>query len=141
MIERNELISDIGSLLGPFVLKSKAKVSYDEKIDFGHNVGMADRMSETEEKLAFIKRTKDARKARFDTQTPMLTILGVDQGTYKQYEKRTPLPWRYIPKFCAATGVSLEWLLTGEGKGGPVVKEYPKEVPKPARKPQRRRAA
>ena len=87
---------------------------------------MPDRMSETEEKAAFIGRVRAARVARFDKQRPMLTILGIDQGTYKQYETRTPLPWRLIPKFCAATGVDIEWLLTGEGAG-------PKTVPLPTR--------
>ncbi len=80
---------------------------------------MADRTSETEEKLAFIGRVRLARMARFDTQRPICTILGIGQGTYKQYETRTPLPHRYIPKFVAATAVSFEWLLTGEGKGPP----------------------
>lgn len=94
---------------------------------------MSDRMSETEEKLAFIRRTKAAREARFpEGQKPMLTILGVEQGTYKQYETRTPLPHRYIPKFCAATGVSLDWLLTGEGKG-PRVEGFIRHVPKRTR--------
>lgn len=127
--------------IGQSVLDCKAKVSYDYERAVGDNLAMADRMSETEEKAAFIRRTRQAREARYGSQRPMLTILGVDQGTYKQYETRTPLPHRHIPKFCAATGVSLEWLLTGEGKGGPVAVEYPKEVPKRARKPQRRRAA
>jgi hypothetical protein len=100
--------------------------------------GMADRMSETEEKLAFIRRTRAAREARYDTQSPMLTILELPQGTYKQYETRTPLPHRYIPKFCAACGVTMEWLLTGEGKG-PAVMPFPTkrtrtERPRPAKR-------
>lgn len=110
-------------LLGPDVLNVKANVSYDESGSIRHVPGM-DRMSETEEKLAFIGRVRAARKARFDTQGPMCTILGIEQGTYKQYEKRTPLPHRYIPKFCAATGVTMEWLLTGEGRG-PAVQPFP----------------
>jgi hypothetical protein len=65
--------------------------------------------------------------ARFDTQKPMCVILGLEQGTYKQYEIRTPLPHRYIPKFCAAAGVTMEWLLTGEGKG-------PVAIPLPSRR-------
>jgi hypothetical protein len=115
--------SDLGSVamvpgnLGPFVLNCKANLSYDFGSPFGDPPGMADRMSESEEKAAFIGRTRAARMARFEKQKPMLTILGLDQGTYKQYETRTPLPWRLIPKFCAATGVDIEWLLTGEGEG------------------------
>lgn len=101
---------------------------------------MPDRMSETEEKAAFIRRTRLAREARYETQKPMLTILGIEQGTYKQYETRTPLPHRFIPKFCAATGVSVEWLLTGEGEG-PAQIEYPRLVPKKVRPRKRNRAA
>jgi hypothetical protein len=103
--------------LGRYVLEVKAKPSYDLKCASEHPRHMPDRMTETEEKAAFIGRTRAARMARFEKQKPMLTILGLDQGTYKQYETRTPLPWRLIPKFCAATGVDIEWLLTGEGKG------------------------
>jgi hypothetical protein len=88
--------------LGPLVLNVKANVSYDESARF-HDTPRMDRMSETEEKAAFIGRVRAARAARFEKQGPMCVILGIDQGTYKQYETRTPLPHRYIPKFCAAT--------------------------------------
>lgn len=114
-------------------------MSYDTGIDSLDNADM-DRMSETEEKLSFIGRVRAARMARFATQKPMLTILGVDQGTYKQYEKRTPLPHRYIPKFCAATGVSMEWLLTGEGQG-PAVEPLPAPRKRAVVKPAKRKAA
>lgn len=127
--ERNEVKSDMEASLGHMVLKCKAKVSYDYEQVGCQNGNMADRMSETEEKLAFIRRVRLARQSRYPTQNPMLTILEIDQGTYKQYETRTPLPHRYIPKFCAATGVSLVWLLTGEGKG-PITPEIPRETPK-----------
>jgi len=117
MIERNEVKSDMVPTLGHTVLKSKAQLSHDHENQMSDYGPMVDRMSEAEEKAAFIGRVKRARLARFPKQGPILTILGVDQGTYKQYESRTPLPHRYLPKFCAATGVSLDWLLTGEGKG------------------------
>lgn len=125
--------------LGQFVLKIKAKLSHDEVRPSLDNAAMA-RMSETEEKLAFIRRVRMAREARFPTQSPMLTLLEIDQGTYKQYETRTPLPHRFIPKFCAATGVSMEWLLTGDGKG-PAVESFPQEVPPRTRRTRGRRAA
>jgi hypothetical protein len=123
--------------LGQMVLNCKANVSYDAKKVMGDIPLMADRMSETEEKLAFITRVKAARMSRFDTQGPMLTILGIDQGRYKQYETRTPLPHRFLPKFCAATGVSLDWLLTGEGQG-PRVEQYIRHVPKRAARVKKR---
>lgn len=126
--------------LGPSVLKVKAKLSHDYHGSVGETAGMAERMTETEEKAAFIRRTKQAREARFDSQKPMITILGIPQGTYKQYETRTPLPHRFIPKFCAACDVDVEWLLTGVGKG-PVEKVYPSAVKTRGRKPQRQQAA
>lgn len=116
--------SDMFESLGLIVLNVKANLSYDCEQRVSQTAFMADRMSETEEKLAFIRRVRAAREARFDTQKPMLTILDIEQGTYKQYETRTPLPYRYIPKFCAATGVEIDWLLTGEGKG-PAVQPLP----------------
>lgn len=102
---------------------------------------MADRMSETEEKAAFIRRTRMAREARFpEGQKPMYKILGIDQGTYKQYETRTPLPHRFIPKFCWACGIDTEWLLAEEGRGPSVVglPARPETAP-PAKKRARKR--
>jgi hypothetical protein len=110
--------------LGQKVLVFKSKVSHDNASQHGISTAMADKLSESEQKLAFINRVRTARMARFPTQRPMLTILDIEQGTYKWYESRTPLPHRYIPKFCAATGVSIEWLLTGEGPG-PIAAESP----------------
>lgn len=133
---RNESGSDVGAMdasvtaesLGRIVLKSKAILSHDCGQSFQDYPAAMARMSETEERLAFVRRVRMAREARFATQGPMLILLEIDQGTYKQYESRTPLPHRYIPKFCAATGVSMEWLLTGEGSGGPKTEEYPRQV-------------
>lgn len=140
IMDRNVVSSVMSISLGHTVLKSKANVSH--ALDHGrwNNPDMAERLTETEEKAAFILRVKKAREARFDTQNPMCTILGIAQGTYKQYETRTPLPHRYIPKFIAATGVSYVWLLTGEGDGPPVP-EFPKQVPKRMGKRPRRKAA
>jgi hypothetical protein len=127
--------------LGQTVLKSKAEMSHDARAGKIYETRAMDRMSETEEKLAFIRRVKMARLARFpEGQRPILTILELEQGTYKQYETRTPLPWRFIPKFCAATGVSLEWLLTGEGKG-PEAAEVTPKAEKRSRAIKRGRAA
>jgi hypothetical protein len=119
----------MSSVLGHTVLKSKAKVSRDYDAVLADYSVMADRMTEAEEKAFFIGRTKAARLAKYDTQKEILVLLELDQGTYKQYETRTPLPLRLIPKFCAATGVSMEWLLTGEGKG-PKREEYIRYIPK-----------
>jgi hypothetical protein len=117
MTARKESILGIESSLGQLVLKRKANMSRDRREPLSDNARMVSKVSETEEKFAFIERVKLARETRYSTQREMLILLGVDQGTYKQYETRTLLPHRFIPKFCAATGVSIEWLLTGEGKG------------------------
>lgn len=109
-------------------------MSYDTEPGLPHNIRM-DRMSETEERLSFIGRVRSARMARFDSQKPICVILELEQDTYKQYETRTPLPLRLIPKFIAACGVSYEWLLTGEGQGPnlipmPTPKKRTRKIPK-----------
>lgn len=135
----NEVGFAIATCLGQSGLKSKANVADDEDKILVKNPGMADRMSETEEKLAFIRRVRLARMARFDTQKPICTILGIEQDVYKHYEKRSVLPHRFIPKFIAATGVDYDWLLAGEGKG-PAVENIPKHVPRRGRAPKARAA-
>jgi hypothetical protein len=135
--ERKESVLRIDTSLGHIVLNDKADVSRDCATPLGDNHHMASKLTEKEERQAFIARTKLAREARYKTQNPMLEILDLDQGTYKQYETRTPLPHRFIPKFCAATGVEIGWLLTGRGQG-------PVQMPMqeaPRRKKNRRRAA
>lgn len=101
---------------------------------------MPDRMSETEEKAAYIGRTRQAREAKFSTQKPVYQFLGVEQDQYKHWETKREMPRKYIPKFCTITEITMEWLLTGEGKG-PVEAEIPKSVPKRARPAARGRAA
>jgi hypothetical protein len=111
--------------LGQLVLDGKYNLSCDYAKAVGENARMAKKPSEYDEKIAFITRTRSARLAKYPTQKEMLIILELDQGKYKQYESRTPLPHRYIPKFCAATGVRLEWLLANQGSG-PALVELPK---------------
>jgi hypothetical protein len=134
---------DMPPSIGQSVLKSKANLSHDTGPELLDPAGM-DRMSESEEKAAFIRRTRMAREARFpEGQKPIYKILGIAQGTYKQYETRTPLPYRFIEKFCLACGIDIPWLLTGEGKG-PNVVGLPQPAPKlkkRTRKPRRVRAA
>ena len=126
----------MASPLGQLVLDGKYNLSCDWGKVPGENERMGQKLSETEQKKAFIRRTKEARLAAFPKQGPMLTILDLDQGTYKQYESRSPLPHRFIPKFCAATQVTMEWLLAGEGDGPAAV-----HVDKPFRKARAKRVA
>ena len=114
MIDRKDN-SAIPNSLGQTVLKCKAILSCDGRRKVGQSVPMP-KLSETEENNKYIQRVRDARRWRFPTQNPILTLLEIPQDQYKHYEKRTPLPRRFIPKFCAATGADILWLLTGEGK-------------------------
>jgi transcriptional regulator with XRE-family HTH domain len=64
----------------------------------------------------FVRRVKLAREGSRFTQDEIAKLLGMDQGTYKQYETRSLLPHRYVTMFCALTRVSEKWLLSGKGK-------------------------
>ncbi len=63
--------------------------------------------------IDFVARTKLARKRSGLTQVEVAEILRIDQGTYKQYETRSPLPHRFVAAFCAATHTDAHWLFTG----------------------------
>ena len=139
IIERKVGGGFITSHVGHFGPNVKANAAHDRKATNGLDSSMAERLTETEEKLAFIRRVRTAREARY-SQDQICTILGIDRGSYKHYETRSVLPHRFIPKFVAATGVSYEWLLSGDGKGPPG-EEFPKETPKRIRRAPTRRAA
>lgn len=141
MIARNEVGRGMDAAIGQFVLNSKANLSCDYQTALSDNIGMADRMSETEETLAFVGRVRAAREAKFSTQKPVYTALGIPQDQYKHYETKRPLPRKFIPKFCVLTEVTMEWLLTGEGKGGPQQIEIPKQAPRRLGRAARGRAA
>lgn len=44
----------------------------------------------------------------------MAKALGIEYGTYNKYETRTPLPHGLIAKFCAVSGISIEFFITGQ---------------------------
>ena len=64
-------------------------------------------------KEAIIVRTKTVRESLGMTQAALAALLEIPQDKYKQYETRTPLPHKLIPKFCAIGQVTVSWLLTG----------------------------
>lgn len=128
------------SPLGQYGLIGKAIVAQDAEPGVSDDGQMVLAISATEDKQAFIRRVKLARMARFPTQTPICTILGISQGVYKHYEGRSALPYRFIPKFVAATGVDYEWLLTGAGKG-PRAEDVPQAPTRQAERSRRRKAA
>lgn len=141
---KDEMGAIAESNLGPFVLNSKGISSYDCGVRVGDNARMAKRASETEENEAFIARVRAAREAKFSTQKPVYQFLDIPQDQYKHYEIGRPLPRRYVPKFCTITEVSMEWLLTGEGRGPAVAQDARQAHEEPARKrgrPKRPKAA
>jgi transcriptional regulator with XRE-family HTH domain len=65
----------------------------------------------------FIGRTIAARKLQFETQQEIAAVLGLTQPTYAKYEKRSPLPFYLMERFCQICQVRAEWLITGKGPG------------------------
>ena len=63
----------------------------------------------------FLRRVREARNAVGYTQIEISDLLGIPQDKYKQYETRSMMPHELIPRFCLATRISTEWLLTGRG--------------------------
>lgn len=100
--------------LGQLVLESKSELSQDPKKVLGHNVPM-DKYAKRAAALALIARTREARSWTTLGQIKMAKALGIDQGKYKQYETRTPMPMIYHEKFCDICGCSLPWLRDGVG--------------------------
>lgn len=62
----------------------------------------------------FLERTRQAREARGWSQAQMGKYLGIKGETYKKYETRSLLPHSYIETFCALTGITTDFLYTGQ---------------------------
>ena len=60
----------------------------------------------------FLARTKTARARTSYSQAKMGSFLGVDQGTYKNYESDHVMPPRLIPTFCVICRVDVAWLFS-----------------------------
>jgi len=68
--------------------------------------------------LEFMARTYAARTAKDLTQEQAGKELGgFTQDHYKQFEIRGKMPHEMIPKFLQMTGVSYEYLFTGQDRG------------------------
>lgn len=78
----------------------------------------------------YIKRTKKARADSGKNQQEIADFLGIERTTYTGYEISRPMPGKYVSKFCAMTGVTERWLLTGEGpqKEDPWIQEKIKQL-------------
>lgn len=93
-------------------LQCKREMSHDEKMWFAQNVPVESPAAYRE---AFIQRVRLARTESPYKQTEMARLLGMLQGHYKQFEKRSLLPHRYIAQFCLACQINEQWLMTGRG--------------------------
>lgn len=116
------------SSLRQIVLNNKSNVSHDLPRHLFDNLGMAQVKSDKQANDEFIARCVRARQIKFHEQKPVYTFLGVDQPTYAKWESRTPMPHRYIDKFCLITECDFRWLMSGEGEP-PSVPEYPRKEP------------
>ncbi len=62
----------------------------------------------------FLARTAAARDQSGLTQKDVATALGIPQDHYKQFERRTLLPHRFVMPFCVTTRVNPEYLFRDE---------------------------
>lgn len=56
---------------------------------------------------AFVRRTKRFREATGKSMVEMAALLNVPYENYRQYEKRSCMPHRYVPAFCEICRVTL----------------------------------
>ena len=98
------------------------------------NCLMAKPQSSPKYRNAVMTRVYSARAKADRTQEDIAYLLGIDQTTYAKYETRSVLPMRYVRAFCLATNVSVEWLVTGEGKNGAPLLTRPPPIRRPGRR-------
>src|SRR6516165_3491932 len=58
-------------------------------------------------------RIREAREARGLSRTDLADLMLYQVNTLRGYEEADPVPWKELPKFADALGVSLRWLLYG----------------------------
>jgi hypothetical protein len=129
MTDRNEVGGEsnvMPELLGPIVPKCKANLSHDSQIGWGHSVPMAldlESIAESEWREGFRERLRQAQGGR--TQETMAKLLGISRDAYAKYVggRKSVMPVRLIPKFCAICDVSLDWLIEGDVKVTPLRKQ------------------
>lgn len=143
MMDRKDDMSDatfIESDIRQSVLNCKPILSHETGRDLADTCPMAKAPTDKQYQDAILQRTFSAREHRGITQEAAAHALGTDQPTYAKYERRTPLPHRHIWAFCIACNVTVEWLITGQGKGVPLL-ERPPAKSRRGRKPKPRKVA
>lgn len=91
-------------------------------------------IAETEWREGFRERLRHAQGGR--TQETMAKLLGISRDAYAKYVggRKSVMPVRLLPKFCAICDVSLDWLIEGDTKVAAQRKAQPQEQPPPARR-------
>lgn len=130
----------IESEIRQFVLNCKPILSHERSGGLTDNCPMAKDQTDKQYLEAIRQRTFSAREHRGITQEAIANSLGIDQTLYAKYETRTPLPHRHIWAFCIACNITVEWLVTGQGKGVPLL-DRPPPKKRRGRKPKPRKAA
>lgn len=131
-----KLVSDeaMELLIRPAVLKSKPILSRDLALPAGNNRLMS---GQTQYRDNFAQRVFSAREHAGLTQDEIAHVLKTSQPTYNKYETRSLMPLWHLWAFCLACRVSVEWLVTGQGKGGVTLLTRPAPRQRPGRKRRR----
>jgi hypothetical protein len=117
------------------MLKRKAIVPH-RNVTFGNVADMADQSWRQREEPW--ERLTWARMRRFDTSVAAAESLGMNENTYRAYERRpgsskhTPLDHQAAIRFGRKFRVRWEWLLIGEGEPWPETERPEDEPPTPA---------
>lgn len=86
-----------------------------------------EKIAESEWREGFRARIRHAQGGR--TQETMAKLLGITREAYSKYVggRKSVMPPRLLPKFCAICDVTLDWLIEGDTKGIPQKKPAPPE--------------
>lgn len=112
---RKDEICAMDGSIGQPVLNCKPVLSHDYGEALRNTCPMSD--GSTEYLEAFTTRVYSAREHAGLTQQDVAHVLKTTQTAYSKYEGRSLMPHRHIRSFCLACHVSVDWLITGQGKG------------------------
>ena len=88
------------SVLGQTVLINEPTLSQDLVVALVQDVAVVPKIPRREARRGFIQRTREARVRSGLSQIQMAEQLGIEQGTYKNYETNRPLPHELVLPFC-----------------------------------------